>query len=227
MPSPCVLVALRPRRPPGVDVLDKLGPICQNCRVGKTPSSTPDRRAGLLEAALGNFVRFGFRKTSMDDVARDAGISRQALYAHFADKEELFREAMRYGLDVAMTEVDAALADESVEIEERLVRAVDSWLGRHLDRKGTDGSDLGEAARLLLGSLFADYSSVFVKKITRAVAESPVAAACKEAKSTPQQLAETLLACALGWKYRARSRAEFVAQVEVAVRLMTPKARNR
>src|SRR5262249_126679 len=84
-----------------VDVLDKLGPICQNCRVGKTPSSTPDRRAGLLEAALGNFVRFGFRKTSMDDVARDAGISRQALYAHFADKEELFREAMRYGLDVA------------------------------------------------------------------------------------------------------------------------------
>lgn len=204
-----------------------MGLVCQSCLVGKNPSAAPDRRLGLLEPALANFVRFGFRKTSMDDVARDAGISRQALYAYFADKEELFREAMRYGLDVAMTAVDAALAEESVEIDVRLVRGVDAWLGRHLDRQGTDGSDLGEAARLLLGSLFADYSAVFVKKITRAIAESTLAVACKESKTTPQQLAETLLACALGWKHRSRSRAEFVAQIEIAVRLMTPKARNR
>ena len=195
--------------------------------MGKTPSTTPDRRVGLLDAALANFVRFGFRKTSMDDVARDAGISRQALYAHFADKEELFRQAMRHGLDVAMTAVDVALADESVEMDVRLVRAVDAWLGRHLDRQGTDGSDLGEAARVLLGTLFADYGAIFVKKITRALAESPLAIVCKETKTTPQQFAETLLSCGLGWKHRARSRAEFVAQIEVAVRLMTPKARNR
>jgi len=199
----------------------------QNCLVGKPTSSMPDRRAGLLDAALANFVRFGFRKTSMDDVARDAGISRQALYAHFADKEELFRQAMRHGLDVAMTDVDAALADETADIDLRLVRAVDAWLGRHLDRKGTDGSDLGEAARVLLGTLFADYGAVFVKKITRAIAESPAAAICKDTRTTPQQVAETLHSCALGWKYRAKSRAEFVAQIEVAVRLMTPKARNR
>jgi AcrR family transcriptional regulator len=195
--------------------------------VGKIPSSAPDRRPALLDAAFATFVRFGYRKTSMDDVAREAGISRQALYAYFTDKEEMFREAMRHGLDGAMAAVDEALTSEEGDIDVRLVRALDEWFGRLLERRGTDGSDLGEAARALLGTLFADYGAIFERKIARAISESPLAAACKEAKATPQQLAETLHACALGWKHRLRSRAAFVAQAEVAVRLLLPKARNR
>jgi AcrR family transcriptional regulator len=37
------------------------------------------------------FVRFGFQKTSMTDIARAAGISRASLYLSFNSKEELFR----------------------------------------------------------------------------------------------------------------------------------------
>ena len=36
------------------------------------------------------FLRFGYRKTSMDDIARAAGVSRQALYLWFPNKEALF-----------------------------------------------------------------------------------------------------------------------------------------
>ena len=39
------------------------------------------------------------------------------------------------------------------------------------------------------------------------------------ARVTPLQLAQTLHACARGWKYRTRSRIEFVAQMQLAVRL--------
>jgi AcrR family transcriptional regulator len=204
-----------------------MGQVCQTCHVAKTPSSTPDRRAALLDAAFATFVRFGFRKTSMDDVAREAGISRQALYAYFADKEDLFRGAMRHGLESAMSAVDEAFGDEEAELDVRLVRGLDEWLGRLLERRGTDGSDLGEAGKALLGTLFSDFAAIFEKKVARVIAESPLAAACRDARTTPQQIAETLCACALGWKHRARSRAEFVAQMEVAVRLMLPKARNR
>ena len=195
--------------------------------MARNSSSTPDRRAALLDAAFGTFVRFGFRKTAMDDVAREAGISRQALYAYFDDKEALFRESMKHGLDAAMDGVDQALANVEVDIGVRLVNAIDEWFGRLLEKRGTDGSDLGEAGRALLGTLFADYGATFEGKLARAISESPLAAACKEMKATPQQLAETLYACVLGWKHRTRSRAVFVAQAEQAVRLLIPKARNR
>ena len=42
--------------------------------------SGDSRREALLEAAVGVFARYGFRKTSMDEVARAAGVSRQGLY---------------------------------------------------------------------------------------------------------------------------------------------------
>jgi AcrR family transcriptional regulator len=45
----------------------------------------------ILDAALPVFVRFGFRKTAMADIAKAAGISRASLYLSFNSKEELFR----------------------------------------------------------------------------------------------------------------------------------------
>ena len=52
----------------------------------------------------------------MDDVAREAEISRQALYAHFADKDPLFRECMKRGvrLAIARRRVRVATAHELV-----------------------------------------------------------------------------------------------------------------
>ena len=47
------------------------------------------RRAAILETAMRVFLRYGFKKTSMDDLARAAGLSRQGLYLHYRTKEEL------------------------------------------------------------------------------------------------------------------------------------------
>ena len=49
----------------------------------------------ILDAALPVFVRHGFRKTSMADIARAANISRASLYLSFSGKEELFRAGRR------------------------------------------------------------------------------------------------------------------------------------
>lgn len=51
-----------------------------------------DKRRQLASAALGVFARYGYRRTSMDLVAQAAGISRPAVYQHFGNKEEVFRE---------------------------------------------------------------------------------------------------------------------------------------
>lgn len=40
------------------------------------------------------FAQFGFRHASMDQVAQEAGLTRQAVYHHFVSKEALFRAAV-------------------------------------------------------------------------------------------------------------------------------------
>jgi AcrR family transcriptional regulator len=66
----------------------------------------------ILDAALPVFVRHGFRKTSMADIARAAGMSRAALYLSFSSKEELFRAGSARAHARAMRKVEAALAGE-------------------------------------------------------------------------------------------------------------------
>lgn len=71
--------------------------------------------AQILDAALPVFVRYGFKKTSMADIAQAAGISRASLYLSFSNKEELFRAGSARAHENAMNEVISVLnADEDV-----------------------------------------------------------------------------------------------------------------
>src|ERR1044071_4755760 len=49
----------------------------------------PNSRDGILDATERLLGRFGFSKMSMEDIARDAGLSRRTLYTHFSGKEEV------------------------------------------------------------------------------------------------------------------------------------------
>jgi TetR/AcrR family transcriptional repressor of mexJK operon len=62
----------------------------------------PRRRAArlasapvILEAATTLFLRNGYLGTSVDDIAALAHVSKQTVYTHFADKEQLFAELVR------------------------------------------------------------------------------------------------------------------------------------
>jgi TetR/AcrR family transcriptional repressor of mexJK operon len=46
----------------------------------------------MMTAATRLFLQKGFSGTSMDDIAAQASVSKQTVYKHFADKDQLFRE---------------------------------------------------------------------------------------------------------------------------------------
>lgn len=50
----------------------------------------PDKAEQILRAAVPEFLANGYTRTSMDRVAKVAGVSKQTLYSHFSDKEGLF-----------------------------------------------------------------------------------------------------------------------------------------
>ena len=189
------------------------------------PAPAPDasddpRRRGLLEAAITVFTRFGFRKTSMDEVARAAQVSRQALYLHFENKEELFRAAVNHAIASALAAAVGRLRDTALPLEARLVQAFDDWMGRYVGTLGADAADLAQAASGLLGQLLAEQEARFTEALAKTLSTSRLAAAYKPAGLNARQLAETLQATARGLKHTSGSRDAFVRGVTIAVKAL-------
>lgn len=55
------------------------------------------RREQILDAATRAFARAGFANTSLDAIAREAGVTPVILYRHFASKADLYREVLDNG----------------------------------------------------------------------------------------------------------------------------------
>lgn len=51
----------------------------------------PDKRHAITQAASEMFLADGFDRVSLDQIAQRAGVSKQTIYSHFADKEALFK----------------------------------------------------------------------------------------------------------------------------------------
>lgn len=82
------------------------------------PTSSMER---IVAAAETCFARFGFHKTSMEDIAREADLSRRSVYRYFPDKAALFREVVERRTVFYLDEIArrAARADGlSAQIEE-------------------------------------------------------------------------------------------------------------
>jgi TetR/AcrR family transcriptional regulator, mexJK operon transcriptional repressor len=79
--------------------------------VERTQTTPSGKAESILAAAKRAFLAAGFGAVSMDAIAREAGVSKATVYAHFAGKEELFgavigRECERYFADFAPGELD-------------------------------------------------------------------------------------------------------------------------
>jgi AcrR family transcriptional regulator len=74
----------------------------------------PDERPQeLLDAALAVFAERGYRNARIDDVAEAAGVTKGAVYHHFANKEQLLSRAIEHYLATAFGDLDALLRGES------------------------------------------------------------------------------------------------------------------
>jgi TetR/AcrR family transcriptional regulator, regulator of autoinduction and epiphytic fitness len=182
-------------------------------------TSDDTRRRRLLDAALATFMRFGFRKTSMEEVARAAQLSRQGLYLHFSTKEELFRATVRHALDSGLGAASERLHDPALALEQKLGGAFEQWTGRYVGMVGADVTDLHEAIDLHLGPLLAEHEERFLEAVARVIRAAGLPAACRAAGISARQIADTLAAAARGLKHGCRSPGEFAERFAVAVRV--------
>lgn len=58
---------------------------------GKKPNAKKDE---ILNVAAGLFLKFGYKGTSVNEMARCSGISKETIYRHFKSKRKLFSEVL-------------------------------------------------------------------------------------------------------------------------------------
>ena len=116
------------------------------------PGKGERTRRRLLEIAVRRFAADGFRRTSVSDIAREAGLTPAAAYAYFAGKEGLFQAAVDADAG-ALIEAARSVAAERASAREQLFLFVGELRERvddhPLARRVLSGLEPEVAARLL------------------------------------------------------------------------------
>lgn len=94
---------------------------------GLTEGTERDGREAALAAACEVFARHGYRKASMQDIARAAGMSKSVLFKYFGTKENLYRAVFRYAADgIEAADAQARGADAPPDVFSAMRRTVDA-----------------------------------------------------------------------------------------------------
>ncbi|MET7685272.1 TetR/AcrR family transcriptional regulator [Streptomyces sp. NPDC005423] len=168
---------------------------------------------------MATFARFGYRKTSMEEVARAARISRPGLYFLFSSKETLFRAAVTQALQRDIAAVERVLADTGRPLAERLVAAFDQWAGRYVGPLARDVAAVIEGNPDLLGEIVETTPRRFEQLITDAITDA-IAVESPSGRQAAVRIAQTMISTSIGLKYQAESREFYLERLEVAVALL-------
>ena len=86
------------------------------------------QRARLVEGMIQAVAEKGYAAATVTDAVRAARVSRGTFYAQFASKEECFLEAYKYGIDVMVERIRAAIRAEEGDWVARLRTGVRAYL---------------------------------------------------------------------------------------------------
>ncbi len=70
-----------------------------------------EKRKALLQAASEVLLEYGPHKTTLDDIAKRAGMAKTSLYYYFRDKEEIFRAIIKSDLEQLLDIINGAVAE--------------------------------------------------------------------------------------------------------------------
>ena len=67
------------------------------------------KRNKVLAAALDVFLRYGYKRVTMNDIAEAASISRPALYLVFESKEEIFKSVYEHWVKETLIDIESKI----------------------------------------------------------------------------------------------------------------------
>jgi AcrR family transcriptional regulator len=141
--------------------------------------SAGERRAAIQSSALEVFAERGYHTTSIDDIARAAGISKALIYEHFASKQQLHADL----LEVHASELYRRIADAVEEVESesgaaRLTAGLEAYLSFVEERR--------DAWRVLFRETVDPESAAALDRVSAQVTALVAALIAQDPGATPR-----------------------------------------
>lgn len=189
------------------------------------PDVSDQRRHQIMDAALTVFSHLGFERASMDDIAKEAGVSKGALYLYYKSKDAIIAKLLQLFFDQALKQVKLLAAGEGSVTEQLL--AFTRVLTREMDRMAAMQpislqfyaiAARHATIRQHLRAYFADYRALMEEVIQRGIAQGELRADISPAE-TAVTLTALLEGLALLWLIDPQA-TDWHVQVESSTKLL-------
>ena len=162
-------------------------------------SADPKRRR-ILEGAMKIFLAYGFSRTTMDDIARAADMSRPALYLLFKNKTDIYRAIAQMLLDRSADEAEVVLSAEG-SLGDRLTAMIEACLIAMMQAiaESPHGAEMLDMKSSLAGDIAATWRSRLSGSVERRSAKRQKrnASILRRAAFRPRAWRTC---CSTGWK---------------------------
>ena len=152
----------------------------------------------VLDAALEVFLKYGYRRATMADIARGAGVSRPTLYVRFPNKQAAFRGVVVRGTAELMREIEAVL-ESGQSLPEKLQGVFEIWTVRPfaLAARSPAAEELMAAEFDFVNDVFESARERLIRRLARLLRQLK--------RPRAEAHARVLVAAALGFKQLARN----------------------
>ncbi len=90
-----------------------------------------DYKGRIQNKALEHFLKFGFSKVTMNEIAEELGISKKTIYQYFPSKEDLLSEVITILHERTANDIETLISDQSVDFRQKLRGALDILTAFH------------------------------------------------------------------------------------------------
>lgn len=153
----------------------------------------------ILDAAYACFTRHGIRRTTMDDIAAAADMSRPAVYQYVRNKDDAFRRLASRLFDGSLAQARAAVAEDG-PLPERLYRVVGAKLDLTLKlwQDTPHAAELLDAGARISGDLGEEFQAAVRDMLAGAIGQASAAGELDLAGTDAAEIADITLALTHG-----------------------------
>lgn len=174
--------------------------------------SDETRQNAILNSAFQAFSAYGFRKTSMDDIARGAGMSRPAVYLYYKNKDAIVRCMTRHHYAEKIEAVGLALKAGGT-VPEIVARAVGAQtIGMAAILSSPHGLEMLDTSKSTASDIVAEGEAALADLYAEWLAREKAAGRVR-LPDGPGETARTITAAMKGIKMTASNAEEFERRI--------------
>ena len=185
-----------------------------------------ERTEDVITAATRIFLRYGYQRVTMRDLAEAARMSRPALYLVFPSKEEIFTAVMARAFAAMLDEIRQGLGRFTAP-KEKLMFAFEVWCVRPFEmiQASPDAKDLLQSSYEFAAEVTAQASASFEALLAEVL--QPLIRKSAGMKLSPAQMAHILAAAAPGFKESVQNAGQLRELISNLITVVLASLKNR